>query len=103
MPSNAGTVTLHDWIDEVCDVLDIDVELDEGLILDLARVVAYAVERPATPISTFLLGYAAAEQGGDPEKVEALAARVQALAERWDGRKEVSPEDFEEEDLVGSE
>ena len=103
VPYDAGTVTLHDWIDELCDVLDIDVEVDEGLILDLARVVARTVERPATPISTFLLGYAAAVYDADPEKVEMLAARVQALAEKWDGNREISPDDFNEEDLVGTE
>ena len=96
-------MTLHDWIDELCDVLDIDVEIDEGLILDLSRVVANAVERPATPITAFLLGYAAAQYDGDPEKVELLAGRAQLLAEKWDGRKDVSPDDFNEEDLVGTE
>ena len=30
-------MTLHDWIDELCDALDIEAEVDEGLILDLAR------------------------------------------------------------------
>jgi hypothetical protein len=30
-------VNLHDWIDELCDTLDIETEVDEALILDLAR------------------------------------------------------------------
>ena len=35
--SRLWVVNLHDWIDELCDVLDIEVEVDEALILDLAR------------------------------------------------------------------
>ena len=57
-------MNLHDWIDELCDVLDIEVEVDEALILDLARDAAHSVERRAAPISTFLLGYAAAGSDG---------------------------------------
>ena len=81
---DAAPVNLHDWVDELCDVLDLDTELDEGLVLDLARVAAHSVTRPAAPLTTYLLGLAAGLRGADPETVEALAARVQALAERWD-------------------
>ncbi|MFZ2501560.1 MAG: DUF6457 domain-containing protein, partial [Nocardioides sp.] len=80
----AGRVNLHDWIDELCDVLDIDAEVDEGLILDLARVAAHNVQRTAAPISAYLLGYAAGLGEGDPEEVEALAAKAIALATNWD-------------------
>ena len=77
-------VNLHDWIDELSDVLDVETEVDEGLVLDLARVAAHNVERPAAPITTYLLGYAAGAQDADPEQIEALAARAQGLAEGWD-------------------
>jgi hypothetical protein len=77
-------VNLHDWIDELSDVLDLDAEIDEGLVLDLAKVVAHAVERPAAPVTAYLLGLAAGRQGANPEAVEALAARAQRLAENWD-------------------
>ncbi|CAB4752308.1 unannotated protein [freshwater metagenome] len=83
-PRIVGRVNLHDWIDELCDALDLDAEVDEGLVLDLARVAAHNVTRPAAPISTFLLGLAAGRQGADPEKVEELAGRARALAESWD-------------------
>ena len=86
-------MNLHDWIDELCDVLDIEVEVDEALILDLARDAAHQVERPAAPISTFLLGYAAAGFDGKPAQVERLAALAVALAARWDK----SPEELEHE------
>jgi hypothetical protein len=78
-------VTLHDWIDELCDALDIDVEVDEGLILDVARDAAHSVERPAAPITTYLLGYAAGLHEANPEKLEELAGRATALAETWGG------------------
>jgi hypothetical protein len=78
-------VNLHDWIDELMDALDIELEMDEGLVLDVARAAAHQVQRPAAPISTFLLGYAAAQAGGSTEDVEMLAGRVVALADKWEG------------------
>ena len=77
-------MNLHDWIDELCDVLDVEVDLDEALLLDLAREAAPTVERPAAPITTFLLGYAAARSDGNPEEMERLAGAAIALAQRWD-------------------
>jgi molybdopterin-guanine dinucleotide biosynthesis protein A len=79
-----GSVNLHDWIDELCDVLDIDTEVDEGLVLDLAKIIADNVVRKAAPISTYLLGYAAGLNEANPEAVEKLAAKAQLLAEGWD-------------------
>jgi hypothetical protein len=81
-------VNLHDWIDELMDVLDIEGEIDEGLILDVAREAAHRVVRPAAPISTFLLGYAAGLAGGGPEETEALAAKVLGL-EKWEGGEDL--------------
>ncbi|MDT0202508.1 DUF6457 domain-containing protein [Nocardioides sp. AE5] len=77
-------MNLHDWIDELCDALDIDVEIDEALVLDVAREAAHNVVRPAAPITTFLLGYAAGVHGADPERTEALAAAALRLAEHWE-------------------
>jgi Domain of unknown function (DUF6457) len=79
-------VNLHDWIDELCDALDVETEVDEGLILDVARDAAHNVERPAAPITTYLLGYAAAYHDADPEQLEKLAAAATVLAEKWDGK-----------------
>jgi len=87
------SVNLHDWIDELCDVLDIEVEIDEAVILDLARDAAHNVERRSAPISTFLLGYAAAGFEGAPAEVERLAGLATALALRWDK----SPDEIEDE------
>jgi hypothetical protein len=79
-----GIVNLHDWIDELCDVLDVEIDLDEALILDVARDAAHNVARPAAPITTFLLGYAAAGAQGDPDEIERLASAAVDLARRWD-------------------
>jgi len=78
-------VNLHDWIDELSDVLDLeDVEVDEGLLADLTKTAAENVERMAAPVTAYLLGFAAAAKGADPDGVERLAARAQVLAEGWD-------------------
>ena len=76
-------MNLHDWIDELCDVLDIEAEVDEGLLADLAKTAQENVEAAAAPVTAFLLGVAAG-QNAAPDAVERLAARAQALAEGWD-------------------
>jgi hypothetical protein len=97
-------MNLHDWIDELCDVLDIEVDVDEALVLDLARDAAHNVARPAAPITTFLLGFAAAGVAGNAEKIERLAGLASDLALRWDkpaGAVEAEAEDVEvDEDLA---
>ena len=92
-PAKTVVVNLHDWIDELCDVLDIEVEVDEALILDLARDSAHNVERRSAPITTFLLGYAAAGHDGSPVQVERLSGLATALALRWDK----SPDEIKDE------
>ncbi len=92
-------MNLHDWIDELCDALDLEAEFDEALVLDVAREAAHRVERPAAPVSTFLLGYAAALAGGSLERTEELAGRVLDLASKWEGG-EALPDDVEIEDGV---
>ncbi|WP_121257561.1 DUF6457 domain-containing protein [Nocardioides ferulae] len=92
-------MNLHDWIDELSDVLDIDTEVDEGLLSDLTKAAAENVERPAAPVTAYLLGYAAGARDADPETVEALAARAQALAEQWD-RPANAPDPIDVDDEV---
>ncbi len=77
-------VNLHDWIDELCDLLDIDSEADESLLVDLAEVAHDNVHPTAGPVTAFLLGVAAGANEAGPDKVERMAAKVQALAEAWD-------------------
>jgi hypothetical protein len=82
-----GTV-LDEWITAVKNELGIDLDVDTGVLLDLARDAAHGVARPAAPLTTFLVGYAAAkassEEGGDGAMAVAEAARkAAALALRW--------------------
>jgi hypothetical protein len=92
-------VNLHDWIDELCDALDVETEVDEGLVLDLARAAAHNVERKAAPVTTYLLGIAVGAGDADPEQIEAFAARAQALADNWD-RPRGAPDLNDIEDAV---
>ncbi|GAA1922692.1 NTP transferase domain-containing protein [Streptomyces sodiiphilus] len=70
---------LDEWIAAVSSELGIDPEVDTTALLDAARDAAHGVTRPAAPLTTFLMGYAAA-RGLDPATA---AARVSALAARW--------------------
>ena len=92
-------MNLHDWIDELCDALDIEAEVDEALVLDLARAAAHNVTRPAAPITTYLLGYAAGLQGADPDEVEVLAAKAQRLADHWDQPADAPDPDDVDDDV----
>ena len=91
-------VNLHDWIDELSDALDVETEVDEGLVLDLARSAANNVQKTAAPITAYLLGVAVGASGADPEATEKLAGRAQALAESWDRPADApDPDDIDDE------
>ncbi|MFE9771252.1 NTP transferase domain-containing protein [Streptomyces sp. NPDC005931] len=74
---------LDEWISAVKDELGLDLDVDTGVLLDLARDAAHGVARPAAPLTTFLVGYAAARAGGGPEAVVEAARKAAALALRW--------------------
>jgi hypothetical protein len=62
--------------------------LDVPAVLEAASSAAGCVGRPAGPLTTFLVGYAAA-QGPAPLRPAALRdalERTNALAEQWQGR-----------------
>ena len=72
---------LGSWVQELCAELAIDpASLDRDLVLDLARDAAHGVARPAAPLTTFLVGYAAGLRGGGPEAVRAAAEAAGRLA-----------------------
>ncbi|MET7476390.1 NTP transferase domain-containing protein [Streptomyces sp. NPDC005648] len=75
---------LDEWISAVKDELGIDLDVDTGVLLDLARDAAHGVARPAAPLTTFLVGYAAGRAGGGPEAVAEAARKAVALALRWE-------------------
>lgn len=70
---------MDEWIKALCAELGLDIEVDIQAILDVARDAAHGVERPAAPVSTFLMGYAVAA-GADPADV---ATRIGRLAAEW--------------------
>ncbi|MGA4877730.1 DUF6457 domain-containing protein [Streptomyces lydicamycinicus] len=71
---------LDEWITAVKAELGIELDVDTAALLDLARDAAHGVARPAAPLTTFLIGYAAGRQDRD---VQELADRAAALAHRW--------------------
>ncbi|MEU0954405.1 DUF6457 domain-containing protein [Streptomyces niveus] len=80
-----GTV-LDEWITAVKDELGLELDVDIKVLLDLARDAAHGVARPAAPLTTFLVGYAAgraAAGGGGPEAVAEATRKATALALRW--------------------
>lgn len=72
-------VTLEDWTQAVRVALDLDAEVDEALVLDLAREAAHGVMRPAAPLTTYLLGLAVA-RGDNPREA---AEKLTDLARGW--------------------
>lgn len=71
---------LQPWVDQVKADLGIEATVPLEAILDVARVAAHNVARPAAPVTTFLLGVAAAA-GIDPSEA---AARIERIAEGWE-------------------
>jgi len=69
------------WISQVTAELGIPAPANTDVILDVAKDAAHLVERPAAPISTYLLGYAVA-LGADPLTTASVLAR---LAREFDG------------------
>ncbi len=58
--------TLDEWVDDPGGTeLGVDpAVVDRTLLLDVARDAAHGVARPAAPLTTFLVGYAAGLHGG---------------------------------------
>ena len=67
------------WIDAVCAELNLPSDVNVDLILDVARDAAHNVERPAAPVTTFLLGILVGRGMGVIE----AAAKIQDLAATW--------------------
>ena len=67
------------WIDALCAELNLPADVNVDVILDVARVAAHNVERPAAPVTTFLLGMLVA--GG--MDVNEAATKIQDLAASW--------------------
>jgi hypothetical protein len=75
------TDPLSTWVAELAEALGVDpAVVDRQLILDVARDAAHGVARPAAPLTTFLVGYAAGLSGADADAIAAKAAIAQRLA-----------------------
>ncbi len=72
--------TLDDWTEALCAELGLDpADASQKTVLDLARVVAHAVDRPAAPLTAYFLGVAV----GRGEPLAETAAKLQQLADGW--------------------
>lgn len=72
--------TMQRWLEAACAELGIDPgTADARTILDLARDVAHQVDRPAAPLTAYLLGVAV----GRGQPLRATAERLTALASDW--------------------
>ncbi len=78
--------TMEDWIAEATAELGVELDVNVTELLDLAKLVAHRVARPAAPVTAFLVGYAAAQADGGPAAVTAASRRIAALAERHPDR-----------------
>ncbi|SFY49446.1 hypothetical protein STEPF1_02684 [Streptomyces sp. F-1] len=74
---------MRKWIAAVKTELGVDLDVDIAGLLDMTKVVAQGVARPAAPLTSFLVGYAAAQAGGGTAAVAEANRKVAVLAERW--------------------
>jgi hypothetical protein len=73
------------WVATVGDDLGLSVDGDRmtRLVLDLARDVAHTVDRPAAPVTAYLLGLAAGRADDPGEATERAVTRIRALVQDW--------------------
>jgi hypothetical protein len=71
---------LDEWTQALCAELGVDVQDDaQRTVLDMARVVAHQVDRPAAPVTAFYLGLAV----GRGQRLADAAATAQEMASGW--------------------
>ncbi len=67
---------LHDWTEKLLAAFEIDgTEVDIDAVLALAGKAAHGVVRPAAPLTTFVVGYAAGLAVGSGQAEEQVAIR----------------------------
>ena len=62
-------MSLETWTSQLGTALGIDLDVEIDAVLDIARDAAHQVDRPAAPLTTFLIGYAAAMRGGSADDI----------------------------------
>jgi hypothetical protein len=71
--------TLDEWTEALCADLGLDPGEGQKTVLNLTRVIAHTVDRPAAPLTAYFLGMAV----GRGEPLAETAARIQQLARAW--------------------
>ena len=74
---------LDPWIDAVRRELHLEDPVPTDDLLDLARVAAHSVARPAAPLTAYLAGIAVGRAGADDAQTAAIVESLRQLAERW--------------------
>lgn len=88
-PKHLPPQALNEWLAAAAAELGLDEDpVSIGTVLDVARDVAHGVARPAAPLSTFLLGMAVGRADDPRAALEAHAAALTALSERWESTAE---------------
>lgn len=76
--------TLEKWVAALATELDLELtDIDVQALLDVARDAAHSVVRPAAPLATFLVGYAAGRRGAAGDDLGLECDRASALARDW--------------------
>jgi hypothetical protein len=75
---------LATWARQLADDLGVEQVLDVDAVLDLAADAAHGIVRPAAPLTTYLVGVAVGQSGGDPARVAEVLQHVQAAIAAWD-------------------
>ncbi|MFI6982395.1 DUF6457 domain-containing protein [Embleya sp. NPDC050154] len=81
-PKRRDMTGLEEWTEAVKQELGIELDVDIAALLDMTRVAAHNVQRPAAPLTSFLVGYAAASRGGGAAAVAEALRQARELAER---------------------
>lgn len=83
MSTDDETAAILDaWWAELTAALGLgEVPIDRDTLLGLAGVAAHAVIRPAAPLTTFLVGYAAGLTGGGADALAHASETARALAD----------------------
>ena len=76
--------TLTAWARALADALELDIaNVDVNTILDVAAEAAHGVVRPAAPLTTFLIGYAAGQRAANGDDLAPECERASVLARQW--------------------
>lgn len=74
---------LMSWLSAVQRELELQDVVDVRLLLDMSRQVAHAVERPAAPLTTYLMGLAVAREPQGGRSPAEVAEVIERLARQW--------------------